>query len=380
MQDARDWVEYCNGNTSTIWGALRAARGHPEPYNVKIWYLGNEIGWHVPFAWVPQRCGFERHTLSSACNICRQARFPNYPNSTASTGAASGAEYAKILEALIPPLLAVDPSLTLIAVEVDPDWNAAWINSTVVKSISAVSAHIGYADSDAGGSPGSVVSATAQAKLPQTAVLSALAAVRRDLDAMGSAAHVRISIDEWGLGAPWVVENFNTAHAIYGASFLTMLLNNALQYGVSFSNYFEPINEGAVQVRQFTSVATPLGVVLPLFGALAGSARLVVTQASVGIDDDVIGVAALASSGGRKTITLVLTNLNAGCDWTQRVQFAGAQVSSSAVVRLLTADGYTTNSTFALSSFTVTVSEGGWADVPLPRFSVASVAVSCISC
>jgi hypothetical protein len=100
----------------------------------------------------------------------------------------------------------------------------------------------------------------------------------------------------------------------------------------------------------------------------------------VGIDDDVIGVAALASSGGRKTITLVLTNLNAGCDWTQRVQFAGAQVSSSAVVRLLTADGYTTNSTFALSSFTVTVSEGGWADVPLPRFSVASVAVSCISC
>ena len=59
MQDARDWVEYCNGNTSTIWGALRAARGHPEPYNVKIWYLGNEIGWHVPFAWVPQRCGFE---------------------------------------------------------------------------------------------------------------------------------------------------------------------------------------------------------------------------------------------------------------------------------------------------------------------------------
>ena len=264
--------------------------------------------------------------------------------------------------------------------EVDPDWNAAWINSTVVKSISAVSAHIGYANSDAGGSPASVVSATAQAKLPQTTVLSALAAVRQDLDAMGSAAHVRISIDEWGLGAPWVVENFNTAHAIFGASFLTMLLNNALQYGVSFSNYFEPINEGAVQVRQFTSVATPLGVVLPLFGARAGSARLVVSQASVGADDDVIGVAALASNGGRKTITLVLTNLNAGCDWTQRVQFAGAKVSSSAVVRLLTANGYTTNSTFAASSFTVTVGEGGWADVPLPRFSVASVAVSCISC
>lgn len=46
VQDARDWVEYCNGDSvSTVWGAVRASRGHPEPYNVKIWYMGNEIAW-----------------------------------------------------------------------------------------------------------------------------------------------------------------------------------------------------------------------------------------------------------------------------------------------------------------------------------------------
>ena len=35
-------VQYCNGETSTIMGSIRAARGHPEPYNVKFWSLGNE--------------------------------------------------------------------------------------------------------------------------------------------------------------------------------------------------------------------------------------------------------------------------------------------------------------------------------------------------
>jgi hypothetical protein len=103
-----------------------------------------------------------------------EARFPDYPNSTASTGAASGPEYAKILKALIPPLRAVDPSLTLVAVEVDAEWNAAWINTSVAQYVSATSAHVGYANSDAGGSPASAASATAQAKLPHTTVPNAL--------------------------------------------------------------------------------------------------------------------------------------------------------------------------------------------------------------
>lgn len=42
LQDALDWMEYCNGDTSTTWGALRAANGHPEPYHVKYWEIDNE--------------------------------------------------------------------------------------------------------------------------------------------------------------------------------------------------------------------------------------------------------------------------------------------------------------------------------------------------
>jgi alpha-N-arabinofuranosidase len=43
IDDARHWVEYTNGRTGTYWADQRAKNGHPEPYNVKYWALGNEI-------------------------------------------------------------------------------------------------------------------------------------------------------------------------------------------------------------------------------------------------------------------------------------------------------------------------------------------------
>jgi len=42
-EEARNWVEYCNGPTGTPYGDRRAANGHPEPYGVKLWCLGNEM-------------------------------------------------------------------------------------------------------------------------------------------------------------------------------------------------------------------------------------------------------------------------------------------------------------------------------------------------
>jgi len=41
-QDMADFIQYVNGPTNTIWGAQRAADGHPQPYNLKYLELGNE--------------------------------------------------------------------------------------------------------------------------------------------------------------------------------------------------------------------------------------------------------------------------------------------------------------------------------------------------
>ena len=42
-RDIRDWVDYVNSpEGSTTYAKLRAGNGHPAPYNVKLWGVGNE--------------------------------------------------------------------------------------------------------------------------------------------------------------------------------------------------------------------------------------------------------------------------------------------------------------------------------------------------
>lgn len=43
LDEARNWVEYCNGTANTYYANLRRKNGHPEPYAVKYWGLGNEM-------------------------------------------------------------------------------------------------------------------------------------------------------------------------------------------------------------------------------------------------------------------------------------------------------------------------------------------------
>ena len=44
VQDALDAIEFANGPTNSIWGARRAAMGHPAPFNLKYVEIGNENG------------------------------------------------------------------------------------------------------------------------------------------------------------------------------------------------------------------------------------------------------------------------------------------------------------------------------------------------
>ena len=42
VQEALDWVEYCNGGPDTEWGRRRIEHGYTEPFNVVYWEIGNE--------------------------------------------------------------------------------------------------------------------------------------------------------------------------------------------------------------------------------------------------------------------------------------------------------------------------------------------------
>ncbi len=75
LQEVCDWVEYCNGDKSSKWGAIRAKNGRPEPYRVKYWEIDNEV------------------------------RSSDTPSDV----------YVKIINDLVPRMKAIDPSIQIIA-------------------------------------------------------------------------------------------------------------------------------------------------------------------------------------------------------------------------------------------------------------------------
>jgi alpha-N-arabinofuranosidase len=65
--EAAQLVEYCNLHCGTLWADRRKEHGHAEPYNVKLWCLGNEMDgpWqagHIPADVYAQRA-FQASTL-----------------------------------------------------------------------------------------------------------------------------------------------------------------------------------------------------------------------------------------------------------------------------------------------------------------------------
>jgi alpha-N-arabinofuranosidase len=54
-EEARDWVEYCNAPAGTRVADQRVANGHPDPYGVRLWCLGNEMDGPWQLGHVPAR-------------------------------------------------------------------------------------------------------------------------------------------------------------------------------------------------------------------------------------------------------------------------------------------------------------------------------------
>jgi len=111
MDEAAAWVEYCNLEGGTYLSDLRKRNGHPEPYGVKLWALGNEIfgDWQIG-----------RKSLQEY--------------------ATDAVEFAKVMKA-------VDPSIVLVACgSGEPAWDKS-ILEALVNHVDYVSEHY-YAEVD----------------------------------------------------------------------------------------------------------------------------------------------------------------------------------------------------------------------------------------
>lgn len=73
--EAAQWIEYCNGPADSAMGRLRAAHGHPEPFRVQHWEVGNELWGHWQMNWttaagyVDRYQAFSRAMLAADPNI-----------------------------------------------------------------------------------------------------------------------------------------------------------------------------------------------------------------------------------------------------------------------------------------------------------------------
>ena len=177
-QEAAAWVEYCNGEPSTRYGALRAANGHPQPHGVKYWELGNEI-WGD---WVRG-------------------------HSDAATYARNYLRYSRAMRA-------VDPSIQLVAVG---DNDMRW-NRTVLKiagdSIDFLAIHHYYGRKEMAGDARNLMARPLHHERFYTDVERA---IREETNGRP----IRLAINEWGLDLP-ESRQYSMEAAVYGARLMNV--------------------------------------------------------------------------------------------------------------------------------------------------------------
>jgi len=231
VEEAAAWVEYCNGPATSKYGAMRAANGHPAPFGVKLWEVGNEI-WGD---WVRG-------------------------HSDAETYAHNYNRYAKAMRA-------VDPSIKLIAVG---DNNMTW-NRTVLgsagDSIDYLAIHHYYGRHEAGNDLSKLLARPLFLERFYGDVLQLL----RDLKLDG---RVKLAINEWGLDLP-TERQYSIEAALYGARLMNVFERSGELVEMSaVSDLVNGWPGGIIQASLHSVFVTPIYLVNQLYSNHRGDMRL----------------------------------------------------------------------------------------------------------
>ena len=240
VEEAAAWVEYCNGPSTSKYGAMRAANGHPAPFAVKFWEVGNEI-WGD---WVRG-------------------------HSDADVYARNYVRYAKAMRA-------VDPSIKLIAVG---DNNMNW-NRTVLRaageSIDYLAIHHYYGQREAGNDLLKLLARPLYFERFYREVGQLLRELRLD--------HVKLAINEWGLDLP-EERQYSIESALYGARLMNVFERSGELVEMSaVSDLVNGWPGGIIQARRHNVFVTPIYLVNQLYSTHRGDVRLGTTVDSPYLD------------------------------------------------------------------------------------------------
>lgn len=310
VEEAAAWVEYCNGSATSKYGAMRAANGHPTPFGVKFWEVGNEI-WGD---WVRG-------------------------HSDADTYARNYNRYSKAMRA-------VDPSIKLIAVG---DNNMNW-NRTVLRAagqnIDYLAIHHYYGRSEMAGDPLNLMA--------RPLFLERFyGQVDQLLREIVPGRPIKLAINEWGLDLP-VERQYSMESALYGAR----LMNVFERRGdvVEMSAVSDLVNGwpgGIIQAGRQRLFVSPVYLVNLLYSENRGDERLTANVSSPAFDTSKEGknvphldAVVSRTSDGRK-IFIKAVNTNPSSALTTTINVQGALPGARAEIKTVTARSLATSNDFA---------------------------------
>jgi alpha-N-arabinofuranosidase len=254
-------MEYANGAADTPMGKLRAKNGHPEPYKVKFWGIGNEMYGNWQLGHMPLEKYVAKHN-----------------------------EFAKAMRA-------VDPSAQLVAVGAVGKWSETMM-AQCADHMDLVSEHF-YCQEQPG-----IAQHTRLIPNAVRRIAEAHRKYRREIEAL-KGKDIRIALDEWNYWyGPHVFGELGTRYFVKDGLGIAAGLNEyARQSDIYFmANYAQTVNViGCIKTNKTAAAFETTGLVLKLYRQHFG-----VVPAATETTGTIDAVAAWTTD--RKALTLAVVN------------------------------------------------------------------------
>jgi alpha-N-arabinofuranosidase len=259
---AAEEVEYFNGAPGTPMGKIRAANGHPEPFNAKWWAVGNEMYGNWQLGHMPLE------------------------------------QYAKKHNFVADAMRQIDPSIRLIAVGLVGKWSKQMLTECA-DHMDLISEHLYLQDKEA------VPEHVAQMPDRIRRIVNAHRGYRTKLDTLNGK-DIRIAMDEW---------NYWYGRFVYGELGVRYYLKDALGIAaglheffrntdmVFMANYAQTVNViGCIKTTKTHAAFATTGLALKLYRNQFGVIPVEVTGAPEPLDIEA------AWTEDRKALTLGVVN------------------------------------------------------------------------
>jgi alpha-N-arabinofuranosidase len=261
IESAAEEIEYANGSAETPMGKWRAKNGHPEPYAVKWWGIGNEMygDWQLGHMPLP--------------------------------------EYIKKHNRVVEAMRAKDRAMKAVAVGAVGDWTREMMTHGA-GHMELLSEHTYWQDED------DVPAHVAQAVAAIRKIADAHRAYRRDLPSL-KGKDIRLALDEYNYWyGPNEYGELGTRYFLQdglgvAASLHEMFRNSDLFF---MANYAQTVNViGAIKTTKTQAEMEPTGLVLQLYRRQFGTVPVAVSGAPAPLDAS----AALTADGRALTVAVV---------------------------------------------------------------------------